>query len=76
MIIPKTIIIVSQPPCGDRSLNLTPGSKHNVVEVPEEYKDKYPNSIHTCWVQGNGEPIRLLYNEFDVDKFTEIYEID
>lgn len=40
--------------------NLTPGSVHNVVEPPVGYK----NDVDGVWVQGVGEPVKVLRSEY------------
>ena len=43
---------------GRQFANLTPGSVHELIDVPEgRSKDEF-------WVQGVGEPVRILENEF------------
>ena len=43
--------------------NLTDGSEHNTVPCPKDYKKKYADAI---WVQGIGEPVRLLSGEYEI----------
>lgn len=40
--------------------NLTPGSEHEVVTPPGDYKNDHTG----VWVMGIGEPVKLLSNEF------------
>lgn len=46
--------------------NMTPNSEHDVVEPPEEHREKFPNNNASVWVMGVGEPVRLLAQEFTV----------
>ena len=48
---------------GEAFANMTPGSVHDIIDVPAE-----ENSSRGEWVMGNGEPILLLYGEFDYIK--------
>lgn len=45
---------------GSQFKNLKPGTKHNVVTPPEGYT----NSPSGVWVQGVGEPVKVLAHEF------------
>ena len=46
---------------GDIFKILTPDSIHEVIETPEWRKDKTE-----IWVMGNGKPVRLLKEEFNI----------
>jgi hypothetical protein len=48
---------------GKAFTNLTPGSIHEVINPPEDYK----NDTGT-WVMGVGEPVKVLANEFKIYK--------
>jgi hypothetical protein len=41
--------------------NLTPGSIHEVITPPEEYKND-----RGIWVMGVGEPVKVLSDEFKI----------
>lgn len=43
---------------------LIKNSEHKIINPPEEYKQKYPNSEKTIWVMGVTEPVRLLVGEY------------
>lgn len=45
---------------GPQFRNLTPGSVHDVVEPPQGESNK-----GGVWVMGVGEPVKLLYGEFN-----------
>lgn len=40
--------------------NLTPNSQHEVVTLPDGYK----NDAKGVWVMGVGEPVKVLHDEF------------
>lgn len=50
---------------GEMFKNLTPGSIHEVIEAPKEYKN---SKIKGVWVMGVGEPVKVLDNEFEYVK--------
>ena len=45
---------------GQAFSNITPGSIHEVITPPDGYK----NGDKGVWVQGNGEPVKVLFNEY------------
>jgi hypothetical protein len=45
--------------------NLTPGSEHDTVPVPEHQKHK---NLSGVWVMGVGEPVRILPTEYEIIK--------
>lgn len=56
---------------GSQFKNLIFDSEHEVVNPPNEYADNYPNCSNSVWVQGVGEPVRILSgsrgsNEFSI----------
>lgn len=61
----KKIKVIKCQANGKQFENLTPGSIHAIVDPPDEFKEKYPNSNMTVWVDGFDEPVRLLGYEFD-----------
>ena len=48
---------------GMQFANLTPGSEHDVVNTPKGENDK-----RGVWVMGVGEPVKVLYDEFEFIK--------
>lgn len=46
---------------GDRFSNLTPGSEHAIIEPPHGYR----NDGTGVWVQGVGEPVKVLPEEYE-----------
>jgi hypothetical protein len=61
-VIPEKIKVTSDYPAtaGDQFRNLKKGTKHNVVDPPEGYK----NDGSGVWVMGEGEPVKILSHEF------------
>lgn len=58
--IPKEITITRCNAVGPQFENLTPGSKHMVIEPPHGYL----NSHSGVWVMGIGEPVKVLRGEY------------
>ena len=59
----KKIQITNCTATGKVFANLTPGSIHDVVETPEEYKN---SKMAGVWVMGVGEPVKVLPQEFNI----------
>lgn len=64
MFVGRVIEVINCIAQGRSFSNLIPKSQHVVVEAPEPYK----NDMSGVWVQGVGEPVKLLNEEF---KFIE-----
>ena len=47
---------------GNAFSNITPGSIHEVITPPKGYK-QYDKGV---WVYGNGEPVKVLFDEFNI----------
>lgn len=58
----KTIRIDNCHANGKQFSNLTKGSYHQIVKPPTGYV----NGDRGVWVQGVGEPVKLLFDEFDI----------
>lgn len=59
--IDKFVKITNCTASGAQFKNLTPGSIHKIVTPP----DKYINGDGGVWVQGIGEPVKILFNEYN-----------
>lgn len=62
--IPLTVRVKKCTAVGSAFSNMTPGSVHNVIEPPKPYKNDHSG----VWVQGVGEPVKLLPEEFIIQK--------
>ena len=59
--IPRKIKVIRCTACGDVFSNLTPGSEHDVIPSPPG-----ENSMYGVWVMGNGSPVMLLDQEYEI----------
>lgn len=60
----KTIRVDNCQASGKQFSNLTQGSYHEIVTPPSGYH----NGDRGIWVQGVGEPVKLLFNEFTLSE--------
>ena len=58
----KTIRVDNCSASGKQFSNLTKGTYHKIVTPP----DGYVNGDRGAWVQGVGEPVKLLFDEFSI----------
>lgn len=56
----RKIQIIKCNALGEQFLNLTPGSIHDIVDPPQGY-----DRSRGEWVQGEGDLVLVLYNEFN-----------
>ena len=61
-IIPIKIRVIKCNAFGEIFINLVPNSEHTVVDAPHPYK----NDQSGVWVQGIGEPVKLLKGEYEI----------
>ncbi len=59
---PKRIKIIRCNGYGEAFKNLIPNSEHEVIKPPVSYKDDHKGE----WIMGNGEPVKVLNNEFEI----------
>lgn len=62
IVLPKRVRIIHCNANGRAFDNLTDWSYHNVIDPPKEHK----NDAKGVWVMGNGEPVKILNNEFEI----------
>lgn len=55
----KHIEITGCKAVGPQFVNLTPGSRHEIINPPDGYDNK-----GGVWVMGGGEPVKVLFGEF------------
>lgn len=55
----KRIEIINCEAVGPQFANLTPGSRHDIINPPTGYDNK-----GGVWVMGVGEPVKVLFREF------------
>jgi len=48
---------------GNAFSNITPNSIHEIIKPPGEYV----NGDRGVWVMGNGEPVKVLFDEFNYE---------
>jgi hypothetical protein len=59
---PQRIRIIQCRAMGYKFSNLTPGSEHDTVRPPKPYV----SMTDGVWIQGVGEPVKVLLNEYEI----------
>jgi len=52
-------------PCGKNARYMTKGTIHDLVECPDEHKEKYNDDP---WIMGTVEPVRIVSGEYKILK--------
>lgn len=64
--VPKKVRITNFTGYSRNFANIIEGSIHQVIEPPDHYRLKFPNSRQSVWITGVCEPARLLAGEFEI----------